>query len=49
MAMEGAAPRALRAMACRFFAKRLMETPARFDRLDRLVHGTPAAPVAVAP
>jgi hypothetical protein len=37
MAMEGGAPRFIRSAACRFFAKRLMRAPARFERLDRLV------------
>jgi len=42
--MEGGAPRVLRSVACRFFAARLMGAPARFDRLDRLLHSAPAAP-----
>jgi hypothetical protein len=37
MVMEGGAPRALRALTCRFFAVRLMRAPERFDRLDRLI------------
>ena len=37
MAMEGAAPRSLRALACRFVAARLVRVPERFDRLERLI------------
>ena len=43
MALESLLPRALRGPACRFFARRLMRVPARFERLDRLVEAEAGA------
>ena len=40
MCFEGAAPRLLRASACRVFARHFVRTQARFERLDRLLHET---------
>jgi hypothetical protein len=48
MAMEGSAPRALRAATCRFIARRLLRTPETFERLDRLVQANAGASVHAA-
>ena len=53
IAMEGAAPRALRSFVCRFFAQRLVRAPERMRRLDQFLMSDPdsiaesASPVAV--
>lgn len=37
LALESLLPRPPRGLACRFFARRLMRVPARFEKMDRLV------------
>ena len=41
MVFEGRAPRALRSVASRLFATKLMQMPVRFERLERLVASDP--------
>jgi hypothetical protein len=39
MALESFLPTPLRGPACRFFARRLLRAPVRFDYLDRMIEG----------